>query len=73
MRVNELHYRTNKNLGNYETEHVELVIELDPDEQPGEALVRARAFCRKALALAPLTPEEEARMKALLFVPEGGA
>jgi hypothetical protein len=72
MRVREVVYRTNVNKGNYETEHIELRIELDPDEQPGEAVARARAFCRRAFGQVPLTAEEEARVRALIFGAEGG-
>lgn len=67
MRVTELTYRTNRNLGNYETEHVELRIELDLEDHPGQALARARQFCRRAFGQAPLTQEEEARAQALMF------
>jgi hypothetical protein len=72
MKVREVVYRTNVNKGNYEMEHIELRIELDPDEQPGEAVARARAFCRRAFGQAPLTAQEQANAQALVFGVEGG-
>lgn len=65
MRVATLKYRANKNLGNYETEYIELEVELDPEETPGEALRRARLFCAKAFGDAPLSDEEQRRAAAL--------
>jgi hypothetical protein len=67
MRVTTLHYRRNINLGDYQTEHIELEIVLEEGEQPGEALVRARRFCRKAWGLEPLSAEEEAAARAMML------
>lgn len=65
MRVATLHYRANVNLGNYQTEHIELEVKLEPDETPGEALRRARIFCRKAWGQEPLSDEEQRRAAVL--------
>jgi hypothetical protein len=67
MRVATLRYRANHPRGGdrFEQEHIELEIELDPDETPGEALRRARVFTAKAFGEAPLTDEEQRRAAAL--------
>lgn len=67
MRVTTLRYRRNINLGDFQTEHIELEIALEEGEQPGDALVRARRFCKKAWGLEPLSAEEEAAARALLL------
>lgn len=65
MRVATLSYRRNRNLGNYESEHIELQVELEPDETPGEALRRAKLFVAAAFGERPLNEEEQRRAAAL--------
>jgi hypothetical protein len=66
-RINEIRYRTNVNKGNYESEHVELVIELDPDDNPQETLVRARNWCSGQLGKRKLDEDELRRAAAVVF------
>jgi hypothetical protein len=74
MRVNEIRYSMTRQVRQYEPERLEIVVEVDPDEQPGEAVQRARSFCLRFFREQPMLPEEIARMNALGLhhAPEGG-
>lgn len=69
MRVSTLKYRANapRNGDRFQQEHIELEIEMDPDETPGEALRRARIFTSKAFGEAPLSDEEQRRAAVLVL------
>lgn len=69
MRVATLKYRANapRNGDRFQQEHIELEIELDPDETPGEALRRARIFTAKAFGESPLSDEEQRRAAVLVL------
>ena len=74
MRVNQISYRAMRQIAPYQTEHIEVQVELDPGESPGEALYRAVHFTRRYWNEEPLVPAEEARMRVLGFEPvKGGA
>lgn len=62
-----IRYRTNKNTGNYESEHLELEIELDPDDNVNHVLTRARSYCAGQLGKRPLTEDELRRAAAVVF------
>lgn len=64
-RICTIHYRTNVQTRPYETEHIELVIELDPEDSPGQTLSRARDWCAKQFGRKGLTEEEQRRAAAV--------
>lgn len=48
MNVSKVSYRKKFNLGNYETEDLEVEVTVQPGENPGEAMARAKQFVEKS-------------------------
>lgn len=65
MRVREIHYSMTRQVRPYEPERLELTVEVDPDEQPGEAVQRARAFCLRFFREETMHPDEVARVNSM--------
>lgn len=53
MRVESVKYEKLVSLGNYENQKIGIVVVLEPDESPAEALRRAQAFVEKVLEPEP--------------------
>jgi hypothetical protein len=60
MRVSSVKYEKLISLGNYENQKIGVVVELEPDESPAEALRRARAFVEASVQ--PKPTERELKM-----------
>ena len=60
MRVQSVKYEKLISLGNYENQKIGVVVELEPDESPAEALRRARAFVEASVQ--PKPSEREIRV-----------
>ena len=55
MKIRTVTYRTNVNLGNYRTKHVEATAELDPKDKPDKALVKLANWVHAQLGLPPVS------------------
>ena len=60
MRVQSVKYEKLISLGNYENQKIGVVVELEPDESPAEALRRAQAFVEASVQ--PKPSDREVRL-----------
>jgi len=61
MRVKEVQYGRLKNLGDYEHEKLSVVVEVEPTEDPHDAVMRAKDFVAAQLDRPPHVPDYRLR------------
>jgi hypothetical protein len=63
MQVKTITYGFKKNMGNYETKHVEVTAEIDCDDDPAEAFITLQDWVHAKLVMSPnfgkSAPDEE--------------
>lgn len=62
MKIKTVSYKRIKNLGNYESEHLEVFAEVDENEDPSEASQKLREFVAEQLQV-KVPPDKRAEVK----------